>query len=71
MSGDWPLEAVVEEHDEAGDVWKFAGAIRDVATGEAWIAKHGFEKTHRVRTKSEVAAELAANREKEEEKKDG
>lgn len=55
MSGDWPMEAVVEEYDEAGGVWKFAGSIRDVATGEAWIAKHKFEKTHRVRPKTELA----------------
>lgn len=52
--GEWPLEAVIEQRDEDG-TWKFAGAIRDVKTGEAWIAKHGLGEDTRVRLKSELA----------------
>jgi hypothetical protein len=47
MSGQWPLEAVIEKKNEKGE-WEFAGDIRSVELGEAWIARHGLGDDHRV-----------------------
>lgn len=51
---EWPLEAVVEKLDAETGEWKFAGAVRDVETGEKWLAKHKPEGEHRVRAKAPV-----------------
>jgi len=48
---EWPLEAVIEHLDVESGTWNFAGAVRDVATGESWIAKRGLGDDWRARAK--------------------